>query len=531
MDLRELLILANRYKHQVAVLCLSAMITATVMTYVLSEKYRSVAMVLVRPQKSPAVAPYKEEMLDFPVSYFTPVAETTRTYTEMLKSKVIAERIVAELSGNLLAPAPAIKGWRGLLASCKNGAKKFISKTWTLLMYGRIEKEDPRSGAIKEVQKALTVKPTKETFLFEIQSEAKSGEMAAKIANTAARIFAEYLRERARNHTESGRASREETRNRARREFEQRQQAVVEYKQRFGTLSPKKEADLALEALAGLDQMRTELDKRIEGSKARLAELENQLARSPKFTRSQSKEADNPLFMSLSLELEKKEVALVGLLKKFTPEHRDVKVLQSEIDELKARMGSQKPVRQSEETLAVDRVYEALSVERARCVAELEALKAEQDRIVAEQQDRRKRLTALPEKEAELAALDTMAELSQEKYRIISKHLDEMELATAMDFPAIEVVQDAYIPLYPSRPIKIYHAVLAGILALLAGIGLALASENLRQGARRAEPTGTGSPRASLRETSPASSIPPGQRGTAAVVSSGNNSGEDYPGI
>ena len=233
-----------------------------------------------------------------------------------------------------------------------------------------------------------------------------------------------------------------------------------------------------------LESIRTDLDKQIEGSTARLALLNDQLAQSGKFARSQTKEADDPVYVNLSLELEKKEVELVGLLKKFMPEHRDVKVLQSEIEELKARMGNYKPVRQSEETLAVDPVYELLSVERVKCMADLESLKAERSRIVAEQNARRTRLVQLARNEAELAELDTLAQLSEENFRFISRHFDQMELATALDAPSIEVIQDAFRPLYPARPIKIYYAGLAGVLALLVGMGLALVAENL-SGSRR----------------------------------------------
>lgn len=531
MDLRELLNVLARYRHRVVLLFFSAVVTAIAMTYVLSERFRSEALVLIRPQKTPAVVPTKEEMLDFPVSYFTPHAETTRTYSEMLKSQPIAERIVAELSADLLTPPQRPPGWRGLLIASKQAVKKVVTKTWALLLYGRIEREDPRAGAIKEIQKALTVKPTKETFLFQIQTEAKTPELAARIANSAARIFSEYLQERARNHDAKGRESREQAKARARDEFERLQNAVIEFKARTGVVWPKKETELGLEQLAELDGARVDFDKRIAGARARLADLETQLAGRTRFTRSQTKEADNPVFVNLQLELELKEVALVGLLKKFTPEHREVQVLQSQIEELKTRMAAQKPVRQSEETLAVDPAVEALSIEQTKCLTELEGLKAEQARVAAAQREKSRLLSELPAKEAELARLETAAELSQENYRLILKHLDELALATAMNIPAIEVVQDASAPVYPSRPIKLYHAILAGLLALLAGLGMALVSENLRQSARPTDGSCRSGPVAEQDKEATLNARSRGRLDLAAA-SGGNHSGElDCPGI
>ena len=502
MDLRELLNIIDRHKHRIALLCLSAVATATLMSYVLSERFRAEAVILIRPQKSPVAVPSKEEMLDFPVSYFTPVEDTTRTYTEMLQSELIAKRIVAQLGAEAFTPAAPPKGWRGLLIRAKQGVKTLVSSTWTLLKYGRIEQEDSRSSAIREVQRCITVKPTKETFLFKIETEAKTPQLAANIANTAGRLFAGYLQERTRREKEAGQESREQKRIRAGQDFEKRQQAIVAAKERSGTLSPKKETELLLESLAQLESTRTDLEKQIEGSTARMGLLNDQWAHRAKFARSQTKEADDPVYVGLSLELEKKEVELAGLLKKFTPEHRDVKVLQSEIDELKARMGNYKPVRQSEETLAVDPVYEMLAVERVRCMADLESLKAERSRIMAEQNARRTRLGQLARNEAELAELETMAQLSEENYRFISRHFDQLELAAALDAPSIEVIQDASPPQYPARPIKIYYAGLAGVLSLLVGMGLALAAENLNGSGRVVGESGNGGGLSRAREDS-----------------------------
>ena len=154
VDLRELLSIINRHKHRIALLCLSAIVTASLMSYVLSERFRSEAVILIRPQKSPVAVPSKEEMLDFPVSYFTPVEDTTKTYTEMLQSAVIAERIVAQLGADSFTAAAPPKGWRGLLIRTKRGVKTLVSKTWTLLKYrqdraGRPEKwRDPRGSEV-----------------------------------------------------------------------------------------------------------------------------------------------------------------------------------------------------------------------------------------------------------------------------------------------------------------------------------------------------------------------------------------------
>jgi capsular exopolysaccharide synthesis family protein len=478
MELRDFFKIILRHRFVIIVMCLSSVVTATSLTYVLSERFRSQAMIMIRPQKSLELVPQKEEMLKFPVSDYTPIETTSKTYSEIIKSRTVAEKVVTLLD---LAAQPEVEesGWRALLRRAKVKARDILMKTWNLLKYGRIEEEDPFNRIVTEVQGGLSVKPTKETYLFELQAEAKSPQLASAIANAAAKVFVDYLadlsalekKEALHAHTAKIEA--------ARKQLDRSRNAVVEFKRSAGLVSPQKEISLELEALSKLEVSQEALSAKIRGVLARKESISRQLAEYERFSKSTTKVADNPLYRQLSSDLAKKEIELAGLSKRFTAEHRAVKSLQAEIDEIKEKLKGEVPTLTSEETLSLDPIHQSLSNELVNANVELEALKAEHERADRAILEKKRLISQLPQKETDLSRLELLAVLNEDTYKLVSKHYEEVELATGRETPYIQIVQPAHTPLYPFRPIKVYHAGLAAILSLIVGIGVALLLEQV----------------------------------------------------
>ena len=132
MEFRQFLNIIYRSRYMIILMCLSAVITATLLTYVLSEKYKSATIVLIRPRETIDLVPKRKEILDFPLGYYSPVETASKTYTEILKSGVVAERVIQLLGLDTMKEDKGT-GWRYYLRKIKSGIKEFILKTWTLL--------------------------------------------------------------------------------------------------------------------------------------------------------------------------------------------------------------------------------------------------------------------------------------------------------------------------------------------------------------------------------------------------------------
>jgi capsular exopolysaccharide synthesis family protein len=470
----------------IILMCLSAIITSTFLTYVMSEKYTTSTIVLIRSQKSIEVIPKRDEILNFPVSYYSPIVTATKTYTEIIKSRLVAERVF-NLLGQETMKEDEGTGWRYYWKKTKTGIKNFVIKSWAVLKYGRIEEGDPNDRAVTEIQKGLSVKPTKETYLFEIEVEARSSQLAAAIANASAEVFVDYLNEQSLHEFENAKQLSEEKVKQSSQKLEKARQALVKFKEREGVVSLKGETALQFDLLGKIESSLKTVDTDIKGAIAQQKEITRQLSEIDNFTRSSEKVIDNPILRDLKLELAKKEVALKGLREKFAPEHRDIRMLQAEISEIQKKIEEHDPTLDSEVTSTVNPTYQNLLNEQANLENQLESLIAKGVNLSEAIEKKKKILEKLPIKEARLANLELAIFLQEQTHELLNKESEELKMAAIRRVPDIQMMYPAVTPLYPSRPIKIYHAGLAAILSLIVGVGIALLKENMNQMIRSAQ--------------------------------------------
>lgn len=478
MELRQFLKIILRYRYMIILMCVSATVTATCLTYALSEKYNSSTSILIRPRKSIDLVPKREEILGFPVSYYTPIETASKTYTEIIKSRIISEKIVARLSLDTFVQEEG-SGIRYYIMKVVNKSKELMVKSWTLLKYGYIEEQDAFSYAVGQVQKGLTVTPTKETYLFELKAETKSPESASAVANAAAEVFMEYLQEL--NSVEQVKAQglSQDKVDLAQRQLEAARKAIVEFKEKNGIVALKEETALQLKSLLDLENNIESVKRETKGALARKEELARQFGQLDVFSKSSEKVTDNPIVQELRMQLAEKEIAMVGMRSRYTAEDRNVQTLDAEITEIKKKLKQQPATVSSEVVSAVNPLYQKILIEQAELETLLKSLEAKSNALSLAISEKRKLIEQQPQKEARLASLELAMMLEEQKYILVSRELQELEIATDRDFPDIRLIHRAIAPLYPSRPIKVYHAGLAALLSLVAGIGVALLKENI----------------------------------------------------
>ena len=88
-------------------------------------------------------------------------------------------------------------------------------------------------------------------------------------------------------------------------------------------------------------------------------------------------------------------------------------------------------------------------------------------------------LTAMPERERRLGALDLAVSVAQQNYEYIRKKYEESRIAEQTSFAEIRTVSPATVPLYPVKPIKYYYGGLGFLLGLVSSVAVALFLEYL----------------------------------------------------
>lgn len=297
MELRQSLRVLLQHKWMIVLLSISAVVHAVLITYMVSEKYKATTLILLRPQQEVTLAGtlVQKKLLDFPVGQGAKPETSSITYTELIKSRTIAEQVVRNLHLDTLKRKPKDSYWLEQWEVCKEQAKLAALKLWQILKYGKTIEESPFTTAVQDVVESISVNPTKNSYVFEIAFLAKDPSLVAAVVNETASVFIKFLTDV--NESE-GRLAREFLQQQmedTERKLANARQAYQEHKIRNKSILFNEEAAEKIKLIAGLES-----------------------------------------------SLEKNHILLSGLLNRFTPENPRVLSLQAENDNLRSRIAQLK---------------------------------------------------------------------------------------------------------------------------------------------------------------------------------------------
>ena len=382
MELLKTLQVFKKYLLPLSLFCLSATLHAFLITYALSEKYTAESLVLVRPQKSMSFPGYEKrrEVVDFPLQSNIPFEVTSKTFKELIKSRAIAQKIVNNLTLED-GPLPAGDTLKEKWMRFKKEVKIQLSRLWDLARFGRIIEVDAESKFIGKVQKSLSVNPTRKSYVFEISALWKDPQTAAAIVNEASSQFVIMLSEITLNEAAQTRKLLEKRLLETGRLLQTARKNLKDFKEINKSVAYKKE-----------------LEEKIE------------------------------IISELETDLEKSNVVLSGLLKKFSTRNPQVLKVKGEVDRL------------------------ASSVQR-----------------------RKKELMRLPFKELELANLKLKVDVMQTTYKMISNEYEQSRIQEVKSRGNdVRVIAPAIASPRPVKPIKVFYAAAAFFMSFLLGILLIL---------------------------------------------------------
>jgi uncharacterized protein involved in exopolysaccharide biosynthesis len=236
--------------------------------YILPEQYESTALVLVRPEESfrfNSNSGERKEVLDFPLSQSAPIDAPSKTYMEVIKSRAVAEKIVAALRLDV-TPREQPGSW---LESVKEELKDWLSNTLQLLRnyakYGRNIPVSSFEKAVETLEERLTVSVRKDTYAFDITYRSKDPKQAAAVANMAAEIFLEHSSVAYRVEAVRALKFAEARLEESRKALEAARAATLTYKQGGGTFDLSAEYSERLKVTSDLEGTLAKIEGRLAG--------------------------------------------------------------------------------------------------------------------------------------------------------------------------------------------------------------------------------------------------------------------------
>jgi uncharacterized protein involved in exopolysaccharide biosynthesis len=352
------------------------------------------------------------------------------------------------------------------------------------MKYGKIEPVDPFRKAVELVTENLAVTPTKDTYIFEIKYESSDPNAAAAVVNTAAEMLMEYYGEVSRSESTQMREFMQNRLNQSQNQLQESNRNLRQFKEQNDITLIDSQLKSRIDALSGFEKSLETTHHEIQEARAEIAEIQKQIGGQDLYLKSTITTADNPLVTSLNSDLAKYEIDLSGKLKKLGPSHPEIIALEAEIAETKKKLAQETQRRVTEETSSLNSVHQNLSKDLAQARTRLQGLLAKETNLNPIISKLKNELKGIPRQQAQLSRLELDLSVIEEQHKLITKQYEDA-LTREADIKETRLVSPADPPVYPFRPIKVYYAGLAFVIAIVVGIGWALISEWIETSQKR----------------------------------------------
>ncbi|GIW43757.1 MAG: hypothetical protein KatS3mg077_1039 [Candidatus Binatia bacterium] len=441
-QVRDILHVLFKHKRLIAALFLVVALPGLLSTVLQRPKYLATAKVMISASRTdPTVQPTDVTKLE-PVQLNESLVNTE---VHIVTSRDLLSSVVQSLSVNGDGGATAAKATRGLADQLAN------------------------------LQRTLAVTPIKASNVIQIDYRHSDPAYAARVVN---RLVDEYLAYHAEVHGNKDLPRfYDEQRKVLEQELRRAEQALIEFSNKEGVVSPADEIAATVRMVAETASVLREINASIVGTEERLRVLREQIAQQPEVVkRSQSLEV-NPVITQLTSQLVDRQVDRVALLRKYTEKDRHVRDNDEEIQELRAALEAELRERP---TVVSHQLYRTnpLREDRLRTLLDLESqvseMRARQAALEDELSRSTRRLILLRQKGVEFERLEQEVKTRREAYELYVKREQEARISRAMDeqkLVNVSVVQRPTPPLpqIDTRRVSASLALLAGLVVGIAG--------------------------------------------------------------
>lgn len=481
-SVRDLLYVIFRHKWKIVFVTLLIAFGVTTYTYVVQELYRSEAKIKVNQgRETLAVDP---SVSGQSMALLTDHNSEVRSEMQILNSQELVAEVV-DLIGNenvLMKPDESGSGgMKGVLRALRaplRGVKAAVDNV--LIGLDLKERLSERDLAIKQATERLHVDQEKGSAVILVSYEAPGAELAQ---NTLGTLLTKYMIRHIEVH--SGQASPEFYASRAdatRAKLTEQEQALENFRLEHKVVNLNSQKDALLEHINQLRSDSTALEAQAAGSAARLAKLQEALAKTNKVHQASVTIRNvNPVVDNLRQVLVVLENDAIEMAARYPEDHRPLVQLREQILNTKAAIDAQEKTR-TETTTGVDSVYQDLTVAVAEEASQLESKRAALAKMQAPLEKAERELDDLAGLEVQMASLQRNIDLAADDYgrfrEKVSQSTENILLDEA-EASNIRVIQQPTKPFGPSFPDKPMNIGLGLLLGLFTGIFLAFALDYL----------------------------------------------------
>ncbi|MCX5853873.1 MAG: polysaccharide biosynthesis tyrosine autokinase [Deltaproteobacteria bacterium] len=443
-------------KHQWTILTIFAVIVVSVVifSFTATPIYKATTRIIIE-KENPKVVSFQEVM-----SIDSSGMDYYQTQYKLIESRAVANEVIKRLKldqNEEFVPKPGFFSdiWETVISPITY--VKSLLKTETpvpsALEEGLVE---PYSPLVDPFIKQVKVSPIRNSRLVDLSFEAKDPVLAAKIANTVARAYIHLSLQTKLKATSDAVNWLNQQVEQEKKKVEQAEQALLKYKQQQGIVT-----DFSSNVETITAQKLAELNKQVVDATSRRVEAETRFRQAKNLEHNLDSMGSIPEVLQnlLIQDIKKQEVELHKRLSEFSKRyganHPQIIALNNELKTLNGRkMGE------------IQRVVNALQNEYRVALAKEQSLKGALGQQKGE-------TLSMNEKAIDYNVLKREAETSREMFDVLIKRFKETSMTEDIRTGNIRIVDPAEIPKSPVKPKKTQNILLAIVVGLSMGVGLA----------------------------------------------------------
>jgi uncharacterized protein involved in exopolysaccharide biosynthesis len=312
---------------------------------------------------------------------------------------------------------------------------------------------------IASFQKKVEIENPKNTTILSIRYENKNPLLSSEIINYFVNTYISY---RSEISAESENYSfLEEQMNLADEKLRTLEQRQANFKEKKDIGSPETQRTILMNRMTGYEQSLTDVQTRRISKEAKLAVFKARMNSGNVILIPSTESSDSPsrvnYIAKLRGELLDKEIQKEQLLQKFTPQYKEVTDLENQIQTTRFKIEKE--------------IEQIIEMEETA----VRALKAEEQILSSQIEKIKNEIRGLAQKEYEYSQISRGIEDKREIYSMLLKQREDARLSLAKleKGVKIKVISPAVVPTSPIKPKKILNIILAILLGLFGGLGLA----------------------------------------------------------
>jgi len=428
IDLREYFNIIWRQKWLIIGICILAVVISYVVSMQMQRVYQTSTLVMIKEDQG------VQNLFDEKLSLLTGQTDKVATYTQLLKSRRIIEKVIKELdlreeeTGELIEP----KALRDRISIAGNAEDNLINIT--------VNYPDP-----------VTAKKIANTLV------AKFKEVNQRINQTDLQGAADFIANQL--ATVKGQLANAEDK-------------LLAYKEEQGVILPTEQAKVTLDKLTELETAAAKTDVELKEYQAGLQEVKKSLTGQNKEIVSTKTITKNPIVENYQTKLAQLKVRLASQKEIYTDKHPKIIALQKEIDEIQKRLAAAVKETVSARTKTINPLYQSLQGKIIDLQTKIITTKAQQGIYEEQINNLNDQLNSLPKKELQLTRLERKSRVTEKIYTMLMEKKEEVQIQKAMQTSDLVVVDPAIVKEIPIKPNIKLNIVIAAFLAAFIGIGL-----------------------------------------------------------